>query len=196
VTRRLSIQDAFNLLLRHFKPWTARKRLETALHENDVRLWGNDALLTPTDILDEDLYVHAKLEPDGRWRCTIETKRPFAVRVKIISQQDDGTYTVEVPRLLVAWEVDAEDVEGLLPRPAHQRGVRSVLNWTGIVDAELQKLKREESNLLENLKNREHFERLETHLSSHVKQETGQLPKYPRKLRQRIREKLGVPIKK
>ena len=137
-----------------------------------------------------------KSSPTGAGAALSRLNGRFAVRVKIISQQDDGTYTVEVPRLLVAWEVDAEDVEGLLPRPAHQRGVRSVLNWTGIVDAELQKLQREESKLLKNLKNREHFERLETHLSSHVKQETGQLPKYPRKLRQRIREKLGVPIKK
>jgi hypothetical protein len=79
------------------------------------------------------------------------------------------------------WEVDAEGIEALQPPTASMRGRKSEHNWTGIVDHELMDLQHNGSPLLEDP------DALYAHLVTHLKNETGHPPKYPKRLRERIR---------
>ena len=135
-SRRISLQDAFERLQLRYSPWHTVELLNAALRKNLVRLWCDDVLVSPTDILDADLYVRAELEADSRWLCTIATGQPQ--RFQVAEVYDDGErqlVRVALPPPPL-WEVEAAEIDALLPSPPRRRGPKSARNWTGIVDLE------------------------------------------------------------
>jgi hypothetical protein len=156
VSRQIPVQAGFDRLLQHYEPWGACELLNTALLKNDVRLWRDGVLLSPTDIRGGDLYACAELEPDGRWLCTIETGQPR--RGRIVDVDDSG----EVQVLIVAlprsvWEVDAEGIEALLYAGSTLRRT-----WRTCAEDEIRDLCSKQSPLLKN------FRQLCAHISVRV----------------------------
>src|SRR5262249_10990267 len=179
--RRISPQEAFERLLPRYDGWVARDRLNAGVRNpNILRLFRDGVQLTPAEIADKDIYFRAEPLRDGRWCCTIVEGRPGPMRVPVVGVDDTGP----VQMIEVVYPPDPvwalENIAALLLLPAPRRGTKSVLNWTGIVDARLLYLQYNGSSLLQNP------EQLYVDVASHVAQETGQPVKYPRKLRQRI----------
>jgi hypothetical protein len=172
--RRIPLQDAFDRLLLHYHPAVACEEINLAVRTNRLRLYCDGTLLSLIYIC-SDLRVVIEQEADGRWRCRVMPAGPG------LGFDPNRPYR---------WEVDGEGADDLMQPPLPRPGRKSKDNWTTIVDNELVRLRRIGSPLLENP------DELEAHLMAHVKQKTGHPPKYPRRLRQRIRASLGVQIKK
>jgi hypothetical protein len=71
---RISVDEVFHLMLPRFEPHAARVRLDTGIQANEVRLWCDDALISP-DFFSAMLRVAARPEADGRWIAWIEATR-------------------------------------------------------------------------------------------------------------------------
>jgi hypothetical protein len=71
---RVTVDEAFHLMLAQIPPHAARHQLDMALRAGDVRLWANDVLQDPNFIA-ACLLVAARAEPDGRWIACIEPTR-------------------------------------------------------------------------------------------------------------------------
>jgi hypothetical protein len=183
VSRRISVQAGFDRLLSHYEPWVACELLNAALLKNDVRLWRDGVLLSPTDIRGGGLYACAELEPDGRYLCTIETSQPL--RCRIVSVRDDGERqiaTVVLPQF--AWEVDVEGIEALLYAGSTQRQT-----WRTCAEAEILDLCSKQSPLLKN------FRQLCEHISARVTDQGHPPTKNTYRFRQEIKRLLEVHVK-
>lgn len=191
MNRRISPQEAFERLLTRYNGWTARERFNAGLRNNDVRIWEDGRLLTPTEIQDRGLYVRAEVEPDARWRCTIEESRRV-IRVPIVDVDDSDL--VQTVRVLLppspTYEVDAEGIYGLLPASPRKRGPKSGANLDTILSLEHQRLQRKASTLLNNP------DQFVVHMVEHLETEGVRLPKDRKRLHRKIRGLLGGQIKK
>jgi hypothetical protein len=170
MSRRLSLQEGFERLLPCYASHVICEKFNRAWRVNQLRLFCNGKLLTPSYI-SSNLLAVAEQEDDGRWRCIVV---PHGARLGFN------------PSHPYVWEVDAEGIAALRPAPAKKRGRKAVQNWTEIVDHELLHLRYNGSPLLEN------FEQLCAHLMGRLQDEGSSPPKNLKRFRQRIRAFLGV----
>lgn len=182
----MSLQLGFERLLGpEVTPHDACERIEKAWHEKQLQLYCNGILLEPSAIK-ALLRLVAEQGPDGCWLCTVLF---FGlVRGQVIEADDSDSVqrvTMAIPPPPV-WKVDVEGIEKL------RGGVRSVERWTEVVDNELRRLQDNDSPLLR----RETEQELYGHLTLCVKERTGAPPPYPKRLRRRVRDRLGVGVQK
>jgi hypothetical protein len=174
MSRRLSLAEGFERLLAHYAPDVAHHKLRKGLHEKPGLLYCDGRPLAPSYIEDEVRVLLLDREQDKREQNKREQDGP-RYELRLMPKGPMGWERTDY-----TWELDAKGLEALLPLPK-RRGRKSVQNWTGIVDGELRALWHKSSLLLED------FDALERHLSALVGQKTGSPPKYPKRLRQRIR---------
>jgi hypothetical protein len=68
-TDRITIDEAFHILLQSAKPHAAKARLNAAIITGKVDLWANDTVLNP-DLFESSLRVGANAA-DGRWKADL-----------------------------------------------------------------------------------------------------------------------------
>jgi hypothetical protein len=171
----ISVQAAFDRLLACERDgWQARDRLAIAVWRNDVRLWRDGTLVSPTEIQDEGLYVRAAVEADGRWSCTIAA-RPTAFWATVLSADGD-TVCVVLPAPPL-WEVDDDEIAALIKhKPRQKPGRRPTGNWPNLISGHLRRMDRK---LLLELHN---AGKLRGHLEAVLDDKLGWHPEDPRQL--------------
>jgi hypothetical protein len=116
-TPRLSLIDAFRLLLKAYLPHVARELLDAALRDNRVRLYRDGIVVDPIELRDCGFYVRCAQAPDNRWTCSLASNAPQRVLVDHVYEDEDGTaHVVIVPPAQPVWEVKRNDLEALVGR--------------------------------------------------------------------------------
>ena len=112
-----SVDEAFQRFRAREEPFSACERLNEALRSGKVRLWADNAVVSPS-FFDGHLYVRADVAPDGRCTATMAMRR-----------------AVELPS---EWTVSGDDVDKLLApgsgtEPKRRGAGRRGYNWDPVI---------------------------------------------------------------
>lgn len=114
---RISVDEAFQRLRAREEPFSACARLDAALRAGKVRLFADEAVVSPSFFVGH-LYVAADVAPDGRCAATIAMTR-----------------AVELPS---EWTVSGDDVDALRAsesgaEPQRRSGGRRGYDWDPVI---------------------------------------------------------------
>ena len=114
---QISVDEAFQRFRAREEPFSACERLNEALRSGKVRLWADNAVVSPS-FFNGHLYVRVDVAPDGRCIATIAMMR-----------------AVELPS---EWTVSGDDVDALLAsesgaEPKRRSAGRRGYNWDPVI---------------------------------------------------------------
>jgi hypothetical protein len=139
-TDRLTIDEAFQILLPSTKPHAAKMQLNAAIIAGEVTLWV-DAVVVDPDLFERHLRVGATETADGQWNAylhmlsAVDDWLPPETAAKAIAS---GIFNTTA-----AWTMSRAEVTGLLAGtrpPGRQRGRKQIFDWDLLVAELLRKM--------------------------------------------------------
>jgi hypothetical protein len=185
---RWSLQKGFERLLGpEVTEHMAAERIEKAAREGPL-LYCNGKPVDPSFVKTHLRIVARKEQEPARdkrpgewkWKCRVVPAGPLGWE-PIPGPVRPG----EV--IDYSWEVDAERIETVRGMWLSPTG-----RWTTAVDDEIWRLLDRDSPLVKSLDDPKNLKKLYGHVTERVTERTGAPPKYPKKLRRRVRDRLGI----